>query len=123
MLVGKYQSINDIPENDFRRILPRFQPGNFETNIKLVQAVKDLADKKGCSSAQLAISWVANLSKRKGYPLIIPIPGSANVERVKGNGTFVNLEEDELSEIEQILKGYEVKGDRYPAAFMGLLNG
>jgi pyridoxine 4-dehydrogenase len=113
MLTGQIKSFDDIPENDFRKLLPRFQPGNFEINLKLVKEVEKIAAKKNCTSAQLAISWLRNLSKRKGMPEIYPIPGAVSVERVKENSVLVGLNEDEMESIDSILASFKIVGERY----------
>ena len=125
MLSGQIRSFEDIPEKDLRRMLPRFQPPNFEKNMKLVKEVETLAHKKKCTSAQLALAWVVSLSKRQEMPTIIPIPGATTVDRVIENGEAgaVELSEEEMAEIDEILAGFEVAGDRYHAAGMKLING
>jgi len=57
-LSGQIRSLDDLEENDFRRRGPRFQPGNFEQNLALVDAVKEIADEKGVAPSQLALAWV-----------------------------------------------------------------
>lgn len=39
MLTGQIKSFDDILDADFRKMLPRFQPESFETNLKLVKEV------------------------------------------------------------------------------------
>ncbi|KAI6351818.1 hypothetical protein MCOR25_009728 [Pyricularia grisea] len=112
-LTGEIKSFDDIPEGDFRRSLPRFQPENFEHNLKLVDAIKEMASKKGCTPAQLAINWVRSLSQRNGLPVIIPIPGATTVERVKENSTIIDLSDEEMTEIQNMISKYEIKGGRY----------
>ena len=106
-------------------MLPRFQPPNFENNLKLVQKIETLAQNKQCTSAQLAIAWIVNLSQKEGMPIIIPIPGAATVDRVVENGKAkdVDLSEEEMAEIDQILATCEVTGDRYHPAGMKWING
>lgn len=77
MLTGKIQSPGDIPEGDHRRMFPKYQAGNFEENLKLVKAVAKLAEKKGCTTGQVALGWLVTLSKRPSMPTIIPIPGTS----------------------------------------------
>ena len=103
--------------------MPRFAPENFESNLRLVRAVEKLAAQKGCTPAQLALGWVRTLSKRKGMPVIIPIPGTTKIDRVKENAVEVELSEAEMREIDDVLAGFEVAGDRYPAQWMALANG
>lgn len=63
-LTGEIKSFNDIPEGDFRRGFPRFQPENFAANLKIVKEVEKLAQTKGCTTAQIAINWVRSQSKK-----------------------------------------------------------
>ena len=112
-LTGQIKTLEDIPEGDHRRGLPRFQPGNFEKNMELVKELQGIADKKGCTTAQLAIGWVKGLNGKEGMPLIIPIPGATTEERVEENMKDVKLSEAEDKEIEKILQKANVIGGRY----------
>ena len=123
MLTGAITSFDDIPDNDIRKKLPRFQPENFAVNMQLVHQMQAIAARKGCTSAQLAIAWVRALSQRPRVPVIVPIPGAASEERVKENSTEVQLSHAEMAEIDKVLEGAEVKGDRYHAFGMKLVNG
>jgi pyridoxine 4-dehydrogenase len=123
MLTGQIKSFEDIPDNDFRKILPRFQPENFDNNLKLVRELEKIAMKKKCTPAQLALGWVRSLSKRDGMPEVIPIPGATTVERVMENSVEVDLTEDEMKEIDTVLASCEVIGDRYHSFGMTLVNG
>lgn len=122
MLTGRYKSWDDLPEDDFRRNFPRFQPGNFEKNVDLVRTLEKLAAKKKCTPAQLAINWVLTLSKRPDMPVIIPIPGATTAARVEENSQVIELSEDEMKEIDGILASFDVVGDRYPPHGMQLVN-
>jgi len=113
MLTGQIKRIEDVPEG-FARLVPRFQPGNFEINLQLVQQVEKLAEKKGCTTAQLAISWTRNLSRRPNMPTIIPIPGATTAARVVENSKEIDLTDDEMAEIDATLAKFEVSGGRYP---------
>jgi len=117
-ITRKYKSPEDIPEGSFQRHVPRFQGEAFYENLKLVDELDKLAEKKGVTTGQLALAWVVGLG-----PYNIPIPGSSNVERVKQNVSAANitLSEAELSNINEILDKFEVKGTRYPAQAMGHL--
>ena len=118
MLTGQIKSYKDIPEGDFRHQVPRFQPENFEVNIKLVKELEQIAKKKNCTTAQLALGWLISLSKLPGMPEIIPIPGATTAERVKENAGAVELTDEEMREIKKILDSCEVIGDRYHAMGM-----
>lgn len=114
-LTGQIKSLDDIPEGDMRRHYPRFSAENFPKNLELVDKVEALAKKKGCTAGQIAINWVRALSKRPGMPTLIPIPGSANPERIKENAKIVDLSEEDMAEIDSILAGFEPVGNRYPS--------
>ena len=114
MLTGQIKSLDDIPPGDFRRHYPRFQPETFPVNLQLVSAVEELAKKKRCTPAQLAISWVRSLSNRPGLPLIIPIPGATADTRVRENAQEYTLTREELSSIEDILAKSTIVGRRFP---------
>ncbi|KAK0618126.1 NADP-dependent oxidoreductase domain-containing protein [Bombardia bombarda] len=122
MLTGQVKSFHDIPEGDFRRMLPRFQPDVFATNLRLVSEVEKLAERKGCTAAQIAINWILAVSRRPGMPTIVPIPGASTVERVKENAVEVELTEDDMAEIERLLKEFAPVGDRYHKHGMAMLD-
>lgn len=115
MLTGRFKSPADFPEGDMRLHQPRFQGENFDVNLQLVAQVEKLAEKKGCTPAQLAIAWTRALSTLPGMPVIIPIPGGSTEERVRENMKDVQLSKGELDEINATLDGFTVKGGRYPA--------
>ena len=118
----------DIPDNDLRKSQPRYQDEVLLHNNKLIDEVHKLAERKGCTKAQIAIAWVSHLSGRTlvdGTKLgtIIPIPGAISVERTKENLTFVSLTNEEMKEIEQILTENPVKGDRVGGLYKSLADG
>jgi len=113
MLTGEITKLEDIPEGDFRRMMPRFNKENFDHNLELVSELHKIANQKGCTPAQLAINWVKQLSKKDGNSEIIPIPGATKEDRVLENAKDITLSDDELVKIDSILKRFEVKGDRY----------
>ncbi|KAL1634765.1 hypothetical protein SLS56_002167 [Neofusicoccum ribis] len=122
-LTGQIRSFDDIPEGDFRRIQPRFQPDVFDENIKLADEVQKIAKKKGATLGQVALAWVRQHTGRNGLSLVIPIPGASTASRVQENVKEITLTEGEMTEIGEILKRIEIKGDRYPKAVMHHCNG
>jgi len=117
-LTGRFQSLDDLDANDARRMFPRFAPEVFEENLRLVKEVEKLAEKKGCTVAQVAIAWVKaqeNKGGKKGQ--VIPIPGCTTVQRVEENLTAVLLDERELEELDRMLAEIQIKGERYPEQF------
>ena len=123
MLSGEITKPEDIPEGDMRRAMPRFQPGTFDKNLELVRELKKIAKRKGCTPAQLAIGWVKYLSKKDGYPEIIPIPGATTESRVSENSKVVDLTTEEVAEIARILDSFPVEGGRYGGPAVHHLNG
>ncbi|KAJ5630828.1 uncharacterized protein N7484_010928 [Penicillium longicatenatum] len=114
VLTGAVTSLSDIPEGDFRRHMARFQDANFEHNLKLINEVKSLASRKGVAPAQVALGWIRSLSGKPGMPTIIPIPGGTTVDKVTQNLVGVKLfSDEELAEVDAILKENTVAGARY----------
>jgi len=111
MLSGDIKSPTDIPEGDFRKHMPRFQPDVFDTNLELVQELQKVAKQKGCTPAQLAISWTKHCTN--GSPEVIPIPGATTEERVLENAKEITLDGDDLAEINSLLSKFKVVGGRY----------
>ncbi|KAK3328280.1 pyridoxine 4-dehydrogenase [Cercophora scortea] len=119
-LTGKLHTPADLPANDFRHRLPRFQPGAaFDANAKLAQAVENLAARKGVIPSQVAIAWV-----RQQGGAIIPIPGSTKPERVVENTAAADvwLSEQDLEELKGMMEALPVSGERYGGAHELLLN-
>ncbi|EMR63239.1 putative pyridoxal reductase protein [Eutypa lata UCREL1] len=116
-LTGELRKLEDLPADDFRRMLPRFQPAVFDQNFKLVEAVQGIAKRKGkgVTTAQIAIGWVVAQGA-------IPIPGSARVERVVENTHPAVLTDADLVEIRTILDTLPISGERYGGAHEKFLN-
>ncbi|KAM5353552.1 hypothetical protein ACJ41O_000202 [Fusarium nematophilum] len=114
LATGQIRSLADLPEGDFRRHMPRFQPGAFEINLQLADQVQSMAAKKGCTPAQLALGWLTSLQRRPGMPVIIPIPGATTKARVEENSVVVELTDHEMAEVDATLAKFEVVGERYP---------
>ncbi|MGC5008410.1 aldo/keto reductase [Streptomyces sp. DT203] len=70
-LVGRFPSFDDLPENDFRRRLPRFQQDALRANLAIVGRVREIADRAGITPAQVALAWVVAQGEH-----VIPIPGT-----------------------------------------------
>ncbi|KAI6757037.1 hypothetical protein HG530_011635 [Fusarium avenaceum] len=114
LLTGQIKSIDDLPESDIRRHMPRFQPGNFEINLQLVKQVEEMATKRSCTPAQLALGWVTSLQRRPGMPTIIPIPGGTTAAKVYENAKQIDLTDEEMDALDVTLAKFVVAGGRYP---------
>jgi aryl-alcohol dehydrogenase-like predicted oxidoreductase len=118
-LTGTLNSADALPAADVRRSHPRFQGDNLATNVRLADAVKALAARKGCTPAQLALAWL--LSRGED---VVPIPGTKRVRYLEDNAGAVNVElsHDELREIDDALPAGATAGDRYAPAGMAGVN-
>ena len=117
-LTGRFQSPDDLPEDDWRRHNPRFQGENFQMNLHLVDEVKRLAGEKGVTPAQLALAWVLEQGDD-----IVPIPGTTSAEHLEENAAAldVTFSDRELERIDEIAPQGAAAGDRYPD--MSTVNG
>jgi aryl-alcohol dehydrogenase-like predicted oxidoreductase len=114
-LTGRFKAAADLPEEDARRTYPRFQPGNFESNIPLVRKIEEIATQKNCTPAQLALAWLL----AKGDD-IVPIPGSKRRSRVEENvrAAVVALSAQDVAALDEIAPPGVAAGERYPPRAM-----
>ena len=115
-LSGQIRRQEDLPEKDFRHMMPRWQADAFDHNFKLVEEAEKVAKQKGCSSVQVALAWVVAQTESVGVP-VIPIPGASSISRLRENMESVMLSDEELKGIDEVLEKTEVKGGRAPAQF------
>ena len=101
----------DLKEGDFRARNPRFEEGNIERNLELVDRVAEIAHEKSVSSAQLALAWVLAQGDD-----IVPIPGTTRITHLEQNlkALEIELTRDELARIDEAFPRGAVAGDRYP---------
>lgn len=113
-LTGSLRSPKDFEKGDFRTYAPRFSEENFHKNLELVDTLKAIADKKGCTTGQLTLAFLMNTGDD-----IFPIPGTTRVKNFDENmGSIkVKLTPEEDKEIRHAIDNAEVKGGRYPEAF------
>jgi len=110
-LTGSFRQRADLIETDRRHAHPRFQEGNFERNLGLLQPIEIIARNKGCSMAQVALAWVL----QRGDD-IVPIPGTKKRKFLEENvaALGVNLTEAEAEALEMALPLGAAAGFRYP---------
>jgi aryl-alcohol dehydrogenase-like predicted oxidoreductase len=82
-------------------------------NLRIVDEFNHLAAKKGCTSSQLALSWVIAQGA-------IPISGTGNVDCLEENcgATHVELNKEELAELRKLVNDAKPKGNRWPKFVM-----
>lgn len=104
--------VENFTKEDFRQYLPRFQPENIEQNKLIFDRVSEMATKKGCTPAQLALAWVHHQGED-----VCPIPGTTKIENLNQNigALYVKLTPEEMTELESLASEDLVKGDRYGA--------
>jgi len=104
---------------DFRALSPRFQGGNLDHNLALVEKLRALAAEKGVSTAQLAIAWVMAQG-----PDIVPLIGARTRQRLSESlgAAAVSLSEGELAGIARAIPAGAAAGERYPAAQLAHLD-
>jgi aryl-alcohol dehydrogenase-like predicted oxidoreductase len=119
LISGHWAKNRGTDPRDFRRHSPRFQGGNLEHNLQLVDLLRGLAEARGCSVAQLAIAWV--LARGED---IVPLVGSRTRERLAEalGALAVTLGTDDLAAIERAVPPDAAAGDRYAAAQMAMLD-
>ncbi|MFZ0377266.1 MAG: aldo/keto reductase [Solirubrobacteraceae bacterium] len=119
-LTGQIRSIDDLPEEDWRRNNPRFQEEALRQNVELADRVVALAEERGITPAQLALAWV----HAKGED-IVPIPGTKRPERLEENvAAFgVTLSAEDEATLDEAIPAGAAVGARYREADMALISG
>ncbi len=117
-LTGAIQKIEDLDPSDWRRTNPRFGEKALQENLKLAEAVKELAREKGVTPAQLALAWVLAQGED-----VVPIPGTKRLRYLEDNmgALRVNLTESERKKIAERLAQIQVVGERYTPDMMALV--
>ena len=119
-LTGRFRTFEDLPEDDYRRNSPRFQGDNFQKNLDLVERVEEIARRKQCTPAQLALAWLLAQGKD-----IVPIPGTKQRRYLEENlgALDVQLTSADLEGVEEVAPKGAAVGDRYHEAGMRTING
>jgi aryl-alcohol dehydrogenase-like predicted oxidoreductase len=109
-LTGAIRRPEDLSEDDFRRLSPRFQGENFARNLDLVVKVEELAREHECAPAQLALAWVMAQGED-----VVPIPGTKRRRYLEENvaATEIRLSADDLARIDEVAPRGVAAGDRY----------
>ncbi len=109
-LTGRYESVDDLADTDFRRYQPRFQGDNLKANVGLVERVRELAQDVGCTPVQLALAWLLHQG-----PDVVPIPGTKHARHVEENAeaTEIALSAHHLEALDDAMPAGAAAGDRY----------
>jgi len=116
-LSGRFSSTDELDEDDYRRHGPRFTGQNLKVNLELAARVRELAQERKITPAQLALSWVLHRGEH-----IVPIPGTKHVRYLEENiaAADVSLSDAEVEQIADALP--PAAGERYPAPVMRSVN-
>ncbi|RAH56770.1 aldo-keto reductase [Aspergillus piperis CBS 112811] len=103
-----FKTPEDFAPDDFRRGSPKFQGENFYANKKIVDEIKRIASKRGCSISQVALAWVAAQG-------MIAIPGTTKAHRLEQNWASreIDLTDEEKAEMRKIIDAAKPQGNRY----------
>ncbi len=119
-LTGTAKRAEELPEGDWRKAnVPRFQGENFDHNLRLVEPVKELAARKGCTPAQIALAWLLHLGND-----IVPIPGTKRLAYMRENTAAANvsLAAEDMKWLDEKIPAGAASGDRYYPLGMSLLD-
>ena len=119
-LTGRFHTQEDLADNDARRRHPRFREDNIEQNLRLADALGQMAREKGCTTGQLALAWV--LSRGDD---IVPIPGTRHIEYLEQNvgALDVHLDADDIVRLDEVFPLGAAAGSRYDESGTRTLNG
>jgi aryl-alcohol dehydrogenase-like predicted oxidoreductase len=119
LISGHWSPGRQLQSTDFRRHAPRFQGENLEHNLALVEALRQIADAKGASVAQIAIAWV--LARGED---IVPLVGARSRDRLEEalGALELQLSDGDLEQIERAVPADAVAGARYAGAAMAHLD-
>jgi aryl-alcohol dehydrogenase-like predicted oxidoreductase len=111
-LTGAIDERTSFDSADNRNSLPRFTVEARKANQALVDRLREIAERKGVTPAQLALAWL--LAQR---PWVVPIPGTTKLHRLQEDlgAAAVRLSGDDLAEIDRAASEVRVVGERYPA--------
>jgi aryl-alcohol dehydrogenase-like predicted oxidoreductase len=109
-LTGNVQRAEDYPATDFRHNDPRYQGANFDANMRAAAVVRDLAERKHATPAQIALAWLLH----KGDDLV-PIPGTKRRRYLEENvaAADISLSAEDMQSLDAALPPEKVAGPRY----------
>jgi aryl-alcohol dehydrogenase-like predicted oxidoreductase len=98
-LTGRFSSFDDLPQDDFRRRLPRFQQNALRANLAIVGQVRQVAERAGATPAQVALAWVLAQGQH-----VVPIPGTKTPTYLADNAgaADIQLSAADLAELDAL---------------------
>jgi aryl-alcohol dehydrogenase-like predicted oxidoreductase len=119
LISGHWSKERATNGRDFRNASPRFQGENLEHNLQLVEALRQVAEAKGVTIAQIAIAWA--LARGED---VVPLIGARRRDRLAEAlaALDVTLTPEDLAAVERAAPRGAAAGDRYPAHGMATLD-
>ncbi|MGO4247919.1 aldo/keto reductase [Paenarthrobacter sp. RAF54_2] len=116
LLTGQIRSVDDFPDDDWRKSNPRFTAENFRRNLAIVEEVKAIGAEIGATPAQTALAWLLTRGND-----IAPVPGTRRVSRVEENTAAdgINLTDDQLERLNAL---QPAAGERHDEANMASID-
>lgn len=119
LLTGHYRRSEDLPEQDWRRSVPRFQGENLDNNSVIIERLEEIAAAHGATVAQLALAWLLHQGAD-----VVPIPGTRKRQNLEANAAAADvvLTADDLRTIDEIASPSTVAGERGATWYMDRVN-
>ena len=107
-LTGQIRTVDDIPDDDWRKTNPRFTGENFQRNLRIVDEVQAIASEADATPAQVALAWLLAQGDD-----VAPIPGTRRVARVEENTAAdgIGLSEDQLRRLNNLTSAAGARHD------------
>jgi aryl-alcohol dehydrogenase-like predicted oxidoreductase len=118
-MTGEVKRAEEYPEDDFRRIDPRYQGENYDANVKAAQIVRDIATAKNAKPGQIALAWLLH----KGED-VVPIPGTKRRKYLEENiaAAAITLSQAEMQALDDALAPEKIAGPRYAKTIMSTID-
>lgn len=119
LLSGRWSKDREVTPGDFRSRAPRFSGDNLDRNLRLVESLRQAAEEKGCTVAQIAIAWVLSRGEN-----IVPVIGSRTRDQLSETlgALEIDLTPDEIASIEKAIPAGSSSGERYAPQLMAHLD-
>lgn len=118
-LTGTVPRAEEYPENDYRRNDPRFQGSNYDANVRAAAIVREIAEQKNATPAQIALAWL--LAKGED---IVPIPGTKRRSYLEEDIAAASLElsANERKQLDDALAPEAIACPRYNPQMMAMID-
>ena len=119
-LTGDVKRAEDYPSNDFRSWGdPRFKGENFDANMRIATAVREIAHARNASPAQIGLAWLLDVN-----PYVVPIPGTKRRRYLEENlgAASITLTADEILKLNELTAQQKVSGGRYNDQDLAMLD-